>query len=397
MVRIRQEAQYFKTLGNAHKVFNSGSVVDKTFSEVARLGLPALSSRCDDFVNQKDVDNPLTITHQSRLFYPFNGVRIIPGNSTITLTDLISTSMQQPITPVSGIDTSIPSVGTVATAVLAKSNPSRPDISVPNFLYELKDLPEMIRDIGRLKNQIRNGLKKGFQRVNVKNAASHSLAYNMGWSPLIGDLRKLLDFQALVDKRMRMLQNLYDGDGLQRRVRSNQWKGTMTSESSGQLAESSIDSSIVHRISKFSTIERWGTVRWYPASLPDGRFSSKKMARLARDLTFGMNGISAKQIWDAIPWTWLIGWFSNADEFLQAHSNTIPLTHSVPCIMTHTMTKTSWVRTDTLQSVYTGGYGDAFYETKTRVINGGTLSASIPFLNARQLSILTALIIQRKR
>jgi len=120
------------------------------------------------------------------------------------------------------------------------------------------------------------------------------------------------------------------------------------------------------------------------------------MAKLARDLTFGMNAITAKQIWDAIPWTWLIGWFSNADEFLQAHSNAIPLVHSTPCIMTHAITKTSWIRTDT-NTVYEGGYGDAAYETKTRVMNGGTLSASIPFLNGRQLSILAALAIQRKR
>lgn len=65
--------------------------------------------------------------------------------------------------------------------------------------------------------------------------------------------------------------------------------------------------------------------------------------------------------------------------------------------MTHAITKTSRIRTDNLQQVYQGGTGDAAYETKTRVINGGTLSASIPFLNARQLSILGALIIQRKR
>lgn len=387
----------FISAGSAHKVFSTGTVVDKSWSQATLDACPAFLERCDDFVNQKKSDNPLTITKEGRIFVPFNGVRVVPGSFTVTLSDFISTSMSQIISHPSGLESTIPSVGTVATAVLARSNPSRPAISVPNFLYELKDLPEMIRDIGNLKRQIQNSTRKGWQRINVKNAASHSLSYNMGWSPLIGDLRKLLDFQALVDKKMRELQNLYDGDGLQRRVRSTQWRGTLTTSSPGQLAESVIDSSIVHRIERFSQIERWGTVRWYPASLPDKRFSSKEMARLARDLTFGMNGISAKQLWDAIPWTWLIGWFSNVDEFLQAHFNTIPLVHSTPCIMTHAITKTSWIRTDNLQQVYQGGTGDAAYETKTRVINGGTLSASIPFLNARQLSILGALIIQRKR
>jgi hypothetical protein len=396
MTRIRIEKASFVSAGTAHKVFSSGTVVNKSWSAATLASCPAFEFRCDDFVNRKESDNVLHITKETRLFVPFNGTRVT-GSFTVTLTEFLSTSMSQVISHPSGLESTIPSVGTVATAVIARSNPSRPDISIPNFLYELKDLPGMIRDIGRLKNQIRNGLGKGSSRINAKNAASHSLAYQMGWRPLISDLRKLLDFQAIVDKKMRTLQNLYDGDGLQRRVRSSQWRGTLSTTSTGQLAESVIDSAIVHRIDRFSQIERWGTVRWKPASLPDPRFSSKQMARLARDLAFGMNRVTAKQVWDAIPWTWLIGWFSNADEFIQAHSNAIPLVHSTPCIMTHAITKTTWTRTDNLKSVYLGGEGDAGYETKDRVINGGTLSASIPFLNGRQLSILGALAIQRKR
>jgi hypothetical protein len=271
-------------------------------------------------------------------------------------------------------------------------------LSIPNFLYELKDLPGMIRDIGNLKRQIHNIRQKGYARdANPRNAANHLLSYQMGWAPLISDLRKLVDFQAQVDKKMRELQNLYSNGGLQRRVRNPAWKATLDDVVDASIpCESGITSSVTQRITRHTEIERWGTVRWIPTALPDPRFSSKKMAKLARDLTFGLHGLHPKQVWDAIPWTWLVGWFTNADEYISAHNNSIPLRHSVPCIMTSTFSKTSWVRTDSNLAIQ-GGYGDAGHSTKERVMNGGTLSATIPFLNGRQLSILGALAIQRSR
>lgn len=253
----------------------------------------------------------------------------------------------------------------------------------------------MIRDIGRLKLQLANIRRKGVQQVTPRNAANHLLSYQMGWSPLIGDLRKLLSFQSSVDKKMRELQNLYSGDGIQRRVRSPAWKAVLSSETNSTV-ESQLGVSISCKRRRTTTVERWATVRWYPTALPDPRFSSDKMARLARDLTFGLHGISPKQVWDAIPWTWLVGWFSNADDFIQAHHNSIPLRHSTPCIMTHRATTYDWSRNPGNED-FIGGYGRAYLDRKERTTSAGTLSASIPFLNGRQISILSALAIQRKR
>lgn len=350
---------------------------------------------CEDVVNSYDTDNPLLIEFEGRQFVPLDGTVGTITNYAVFRNHI--PTLMKGYNAHLDILPSIPSVGTVATAVIARSNPSRPYVSIPNFLYELKDLPGMIRDIGNFKRQLLNTRKKGVQQVTAKNAASHLLSYQMGWSPLLSDLRKLLDFQAQVDKKLRELQNLYNNGGLQRRIRSPAWEATMTEKVLGNWPmESLVSSSIRADLTKFTTVRRWGTVRWYPASLPDARFSSKKMARLARDLVFGMNGVSAKQLWDAIPWTWLIGWFSNADEYIQAHSNAIPLVHSKPCIMTERTTKVSWTRTDTVTTVK-GGYGAMGLSTKQRTTSSGTLSATIPFLSNRQISILGALAIQRKR
>jgi hypothetical protein len=255
----------------------------------------------------------------------------------------------------------------------------------------------MIRDLGRLRIQGRNVLTRGPQRVHPKLIANHYLSYEMGWKPLISDLRKLLSFQSLVDKKMRELQNLYSNGGIQRRVRLPDWKGSTHDEDSSVVVESALGVLIRCKRLKSTTIERWGTVRWTPSSLPDARFSQTDLQRLARDLTFGMKGISAKQVWDAIPWTWLVGWFTNVDDFLQAHDNRIPLNHSVPCVMTRTVTRDQFTRLPGQNLDFTGGYGTTTLETKERVSSTGTLAASLPFINGRMFSILGALAIQRKR
>jgi len=397
MARTRLISLPLAVTGYAHK-HTSLTDTHLTWTDLEKSIYPYESHKCIDEVNKRDNDNPLTITFEGRLFVPLNGRVDTSPTSYYEFVDWVPKNMAVSLGHGLAVPSMIPSVGTVATSVLARSNPSRPSLSLPNFLYELKDLPGMIRDIGNLKRQAHNIRMKGVSvGTNSTNAANHLLSYQMGWRPLISDLRKLVDFQSQVDKKMRELQNLYSNGGLQRRVRSPEWQASADEIlHSSQTAQSSITTSITHRVSRFTMIERWGTVRWIPTALPDPRFSSKKMAKLARDLTFGLHGLHPKQVWDAIPWTWLVGWFTNADEYIQAHNNSIPLRHSVPCIMTRTISKYSWVRTDSNTSIL-GGNGDAGYSTKERVINGGTLSASIPFLNGRQLSILGALAIQRRR
>ncbi|UJQ85540.1 MAG: putative maturation protein [Alehxovirus frumentivicinum] len=357
---------------------------------------PVMLRRCEDVVNSRKTDNPLDIRHEYRIIEPLNGF-LVAGSFTRQFKEHIPGITKIAIGTNASISLQLPSVGTVATAALARSNPSKPAISMPNFLYELKDLPGMIRDIGNLKRQLNNVVVKGPQRVNAKNSANHFLAYQMGWRPLINDLKKLLTFQADVDKKIRELENLYNNGGLQRKVRSPGWVASGEDIIfSNTPMESVITTDIRCRVTRFTTAERWATVRWYPRYRPDHRYSSKELARLARRLVFGVNGISAKQVWDAIPWTWLIGWFSNVDEYLQAHSNTIPLIHSRPCVMTHTKSTYSWTRLDST-SWCTGGNAVGGVETKVRTTSSGTLSAAIPFLNGRQISILGALAIQRKR
>lgn len=383
--------------GGGKAYWRSGSTVIVDGTQEERSDYPAVYSMCDDFVNQRDQDNPLTIVFNSRNWIPLDA-DLEWGGSHWKYTKCFPLAAYLPC-PAPSLS-SLPSVGTVATAVLARSNPNKPFVSVPNFLYELKDLPGMIRDIGRLRLQAANLRSKGVQRIHPKVAASHYLSYQMGWRPLISDLNKLLGFQAAVDKKLRELQALYNNGGIQRRIRSPQWKDTFQEDMGSITIDSGISAILNARVNRYVELERWGTVRWYPSVLPSERFDNRDLAKLARDLTFGMRGISTKQVWDAIPWSWLVSWFSNVDDFLQAHDNTVPLTHSTPCIMTKSFERRNYIREPGVDDPYTwvlGGSGANIVQVKTREMSGGSLSATIPFLNGRQFSILGALAIQRKR
>lgn len=367
-------------------------------TQAPSTAFPAIYRYCLDEVNQRDKDNRLTIIFDSRNWIPLNGETGVWGTSGHRLyRDYFPSAAYGTISHSSALNALLPSISSVALATIARSNPSRPAISIPNFVYELKDLPGMIRDIGRIKLRPRRSRGGGVSPRNAREAANHFLAYQMGWAPLISDLRKLLDFQSKVDKKAEELHNLYANRGLQRRVRSQEWMATNNYTVDSLRAFESSNGAIINgRIEAHETAERWGTVRWSPASLPPFDLGSRDFAKLARDLTFGMKGISPKQVWDAIPWSWLVGWFTNVDDFLQAHHNSIPLVHSKPCVMTKRFTRLDYIRLPG-NSWVTGGEGASIRETKERVTNSGSLSASIPFLNGRQFSILTALAIQRYR
>jgi hypothetical protein len=118
------------------------------------------------------------------------------------------------------------------------------------------------------------------------------------------------------------------------------------------------------------------------------------LRRLARKAVFGLS-FEPEDAWNLIPWTWMIDWFSNCGEWLEAHNNRIPCSPERVCIMTKTETVCVWIRTDSLS--YTGGECYALRTTKSRALSSGSAEAWLPFISERQLSILGALHIQSYR
>jgi hypothetical protein len=347
--------------------------------------------QCIDSLGRNS-DHPLTIIHDDcTSCEPVDGTRIGTGGFFRSYNQKIPGSFQISSNP--HLSLSLNSVAADATTLIARTNPSRPVISIFNFIYEMKDLPEMIKMIGEF--------KLGLRAISsARDFANHQLSLQMGWAPLFSDLRKIVSFQDSVDKRVNELERLYSNGGLRRRVSHGLSADTKESSSTVVFFETSNGDILSAKKQQITHAERWGTIRWVPTTRPALVNNSKVMRQYARSLVFGFGGanggLRAKYLWDAIPWTWMIDWFVNVGDYMQAYDNTVPCEHSVPNIMTRTTSKITYSRTDSF-SMYSGGNGTVHYTTLERAQSGASLSASLPFINGRQLSILGALAVQRLR
>jgi len=262
-----------------------------------------------------------------------------------------------------------------AAAFLARVNPNAGQIGIPENIKDFKDLPKLVQLAG---NSI---LKKG---------AGAYLTYQFGWKPLISDVKKLMDFQGRVNRKINELHSLYENGGIHRR---------RTISNDSVSAQSSYTATGLHVTSvnlKKSTVtrrQRWATTRFVPTTLPPRDESDYR--RRAIQIVLGMD-LSPSTAWQLMPWSWLIDWFGNVGDYLVQFNNTCPVRATPPCVMTYTQTIETHIRNDSEKNLL-GGDCVKQYETKIRSIAVPTLSATIPFLTDRQLSILGALAITRQR
>jgi hypothetical protein len=151
-----------------------------------------------------------------------------------------------------------------------------------------------------------------------------------------------------------------------------------------------------------TTKRSWATIRWKPSTLPPYNPDDHRWNDLSRKLLLGFTPEAiVKGLWDVIPWTWLLGWFTNIGKFALAQSNTIPATHSKGCFMSQTE---SIVQTGTVE--YAPGVrgtlvasGQTTRTVKTRIVSSPLIlpGLNMPFVDMSRLSILGALNIQRLR
>lgn len=348
--------------------------------------------QCTDYRGEPKKDHPLFIEHIDRSsFSTLSGTYNEPSGGGYRSYEQF---FPEGLTGTVHLATGKPSDSVLATSLRARTNPSREEVSIPNFLYELKDLPGMYKDIMMFKTRLRN-LGKGSPAASGRTIANYHLSLQMGWKPLISDLSKLLKFQASVDRRIAELNRLYSNRGLKRRCELFSFAGSMEEEI---LLSTALGLSVKARSTRLTKQTVWGTIRWIPTAVPKD-LRRPDLARKARKLVLGLDhrGIDATQAWNALPWSWLIDWFTNTGEFLHAYRNDVPAQPTGPCnIMTRTYTRQELVRTDSLK-FWVGGEGVRHLTSLERAQSVGSLSVTLPFINQRQWSILGALALQRLR
>ncbi|UJQ84996.1 MAG: putative maturation protein [Gulmivirus fundivivens] len=282
----------------------------------------------------------------------------------------------------------VPDDSVAATSALARANPSRPNVDVWAFVAELRELPRAVKQLGDYLRKVQSGGKP-----NSADIASGYLGWTFGWKPLISDLGKLLDFQGAVDKRLDALKRLNSGE-LNRTV-------VVYNASAPQGVQSwyvgpSYGSTAQFRVYYRTEQKVWVRVRYAPKNpLPPN--GSDEQRDLARSLVFG-HQISHETLWNLMPWSWLIDWFSNVGDYIAAHNNRLGLTATDIAVMRHTRQFVD--RVDKLSGPSDCELTQSEKPTwerkrRSRYVGNPVIKFQLPFLDLGQLSILSALAVTR--
>jgi hypothetical protein len=265
-----------------------------------------------------------------------------------------------------------PSDAILAAELLARTNPSRPVVDLPIAIYELREIPELLREEG---NKIIRGLAAG------------NLALQFGIKPLISDLQSLMNFSDEVAKRQRELERLAEG-GLRRK--RDLWSGSTTAGPLSIIAQSGDGVTVTIGVHKATQRKVWGHVVWTP---DNPKLMKGDMRNLARKAVLGLT-IDFATAWNAIPWSWLVDWCGNVGDILTARRNIVGASHGPVQIMTQTTTTALASQTPETGFVTPGGWKEVTKQRRSVVYV--PVDVQLPILSLRQLSILGSIGVTRR-
>jgi hypothetical protein len=349
------------------------------------------ASDCTDIVGDPDFPHPLDIFHDV-----YDQVGVINTTDPSTFAQLKNYPFEnQAFYGGHNVDPVVPNDTETITKTMARTNPSRPEVSVPQFLAELRDIPGMLHIKGR---KTIEGLP-----------GSSAIEQNFGWNPLIDDLKKMANFTAHVANRRAELYNLHSSKGLSRGL-------TVFSETvKNSEPPTTFNSAWGHPVGGYVTYtgftRKWGSVHWIP-SLPEQRgafgalpenenikLTFEQKARLesftqdARFLVHGwdLSGAAiASTIWELIPWSWLSDYFFNVGDYLAANRNGANVIAEMACVMHHHRTVAQQVVTSSFPWFSTTA-GKHRIDQKVRRLATAGITAVVPFLSIGQLVTMSSL------
>ncbi len=287
----------------------------------------------------------------------------------------------------------MPGVDWATYALRARTalNPNTPAVDLPVFLFELRDLPELYKFVvgtyAKMQRRMFGGRPVPPTHVtNPREAAAMNLVAQFGIIPMIQDLVKLFDFTALVKKREEYLRSLTNSNRKYTR----------------RLDDYEYNASIINTIC-YQT--RVNTVNIAAQAIPARRqvwFTARASATLptagdapARSAALGLGGISGSSLYELIPWSWLIDYFTNVGNILAAYRGGIPFTMSPPTIMVKdSIVPSKLTLAGGLTGVSFAQPSLEFTRRQRRIQAPSPWSTlKVPYLTISQLSILGSLLI----
>lgn len=287
---------------------------------------------CVDRTWDRGDENPLEITHSTT-----NLVGTITGKSGFNVYDNMPVTQCQSLfnPPMTMVETFKD-----ANQQVARDHPGEPAIDLPLFLFELKDVPSMLKHAYKRGKALERAAKGEGQKEirkylsNPKNPAEDWLNYHFGWAPFVNDLLALQDIPKYLSRRAHFLSL---GEGQHIRTLAELGENDTTGYSNSDTYDTNLGITGISRWQQ--TSHKWIVAHWYhdfeasEAILHDG-FAA---ARGALGLDVGLS-----TMWNAIPFTWLTDWFVDVGSLIDLKSNRAGISFKNASLMTHrTYTKTT--------------------------------------------------------
>jgi hypothetical protein len=315
------------------------------------------------------------------------------------------------------------------TAGLAKTRPGNPVASLGQFLAEIRDLPQvpfkkgwgqfrtlMKRTEGRTVHSLGRVLHETLS--DFRGLGSEYLNVVFGWKPFVADLRSAYMLHQKIDKLMaqivrenkrtiRRKANIYEFSDFTRDT-DHHYPYAFANVNGAPPNWTEGNTYYTSSTRKHEKVWFVGNWRYY---IPDT--SSSMWNQRARLALFGVLP-TPELLWETMPWSWLIDWFTNIGDFMSlASMNAVDnLVSEGAWVMRHTTREQIWTAAvshtgeDTQPTGAYGAvwpaYGNTFVsrnyvETKCRQPGGniGGLDVSVPDLSSGRAAILAALGINR--
>lgn len=280
-----------------------------------------------------------------------------------------------------------------------KFKPVKPIADTGVMLGESREIPRQLRDaVKSLKALAFHPLKSVRSMSFLSN---QHLAYQFGWLPLMRDLEKCYNALKNTDSWLKRVRK-YNGEWEHRGGTVAAGSGSLTSGKAYLFPSPSGFSLPPEGNSAGDIYISWGYRVWFSAwfkyYIADFDSATTQLRLKAR--IWGLTN-TPTIVWNLLPWSWLVDWFSNLGDNID---NLIPidgLVAKMPCIMRHCWTRYD-VRVTQRYKEPSGSFVTHFAENYKQVETKMRGKAS-PFgfglsdadLSLRQLSILAALGIQR--
>jgi hypothetical protein len=219
------------------------------------------------------------------------------------------------------------------TQLVANQNPGNPAVSLPNFAYELKDLPEMLRHAADRARRWHAFVQGNPLSYRINTPGEDYLNYIFGWKPFFSDLASMLDISDFLKYRRKKYKSirgseLRTGGQIGKAEQSKQSLVTIQSFSEVLTAVSNLK----------TTIEKWYSAKWTVDPIRFGEVLHDGRQNYLRDALNWDAQQTPLIVWEAMPWSWFLDWSFNVGAILNLMGNRQGCRFNGGSVMTRTET-----------------------------------------------------------